>query len=112
MDENEGKSDKKKSRENRLAEGKEESFKFYPNPSDGNFVLDLDLNTKDEVSVLITDMSGKEVYKESFLAESHPFGTGNGKTSKTIDLGSEKKGTFIVTIKQGKKTSSKKIIIE
>lgn len=104
MDENEGKSDKKKSKESRLAEGKEESFKFYPNPSDGDFVLDLDLNSKEEVSVLITDMTGKEVYKEKF--------SGNGKTSKTIDLGSEKKGTFIVTIKQGKITSSKKIIIE
>jgi len=103
-DEKEHKSGKRKSKENSIAGEKEDNFKFYPNPSDGNFVLDLDLNGKDEVSVLITDMNGKEVYKEKI--------SGSGKTSKTIDLGNDKSGTFIVIIKQGKKTSSKKIIIE
>ena len=90
------KSDKKKNKE-------ESNFSFYPNPSDGNFVLDLDLNGKDDAQVRITDMNGKEVYNEKI--------TGNGKVSKSIDL-SGKKGTFIVTIKQGKKTTNKKIIIE
>ena len=81
----------------------ESSFNFYPNPSDGNFVLDMDLNGKDDAQVKITDMYGKVVYNEKI--------TGNGKVTKTIDL-SGKKGTFIVTIKQGKRTDTKKIIIE
>ncbi|MFI5164389.1 MAG: T9SS type A sorting domain-containing protein [Bacteroidia bacterium] len=82
----------------------ENNFNFYPNPSDGNFTLELNLNGKDDASVHITDINGKEVYNEKI--------SGNGKTSKTINLGSDKKGTFIVIIKQGKKTTSKKIIIE
>ena len=90
------KSDKKKSKE-------ESNFNFYPNPSDGNFVLELNIDEKEPAQVKITDMNGKDIYNEKV--------SGNGKVSKTIDL-SGKKGTFIVTIKQGKKTTSKKIIIE
>ena len=91
----------------------ESSFNFYPNPSDGKFTLDLDLspvgnnsngvNGKEDALVKITDMNSREVYHEKI--------SGNGKMSKTIDLNG-KKGTFIVTIKQGKRTTSKKIIIE
>ena len=90
------KSDRKKSKD-------ETTFGFYPNPSDGNFTLDLELNGKEDAQVKITDMNGKEIYNEKL--------SGNGKVSKAIDL-SGKKGTFIVTIKQGKKITSKKIIIE
>lgn len=90
------KSDRKKSKE-------ETNFSFYPNPSDGNFILDLEMNGKDDAQVKITDMNGKVVYSEKI--------SGNSKVSKSIDL-SGKKGTFIVTIKQGKKITSKKIIIE
>lgn len=97
MDEDEKGSGGRKSKD-------EHNFNFYPNPSDGNFVMDLDLNGKEDAQVRITDMNGKEVYNERF--------SGNGKTSKAISLGKDKKGTFIVTIKQGKRTSSKKIIIE
>lgn len=90
------KSGKKKSKD-------ETTFNFYPNPSDGDFTLDLDLNGKEGAQVKITDMDGKEIYNEKVA--------GNGMVSKTIHL-SGKKGTFIVTIKQGKKITSKKIIIE
>jgi hypothetical protein len=82
----------------------ESSFNFYPNPSDGNFVLDIDLKNKEDASIRITDMNGKDVYNEKV--------SGTGKTSKAINLGTDKRGTFIVTIKQGKRTSTKKIIIE
>jgi hypothetical protein len=90
--------------EKRKSKGEENNFSFYPNPSDGNFTLDLDLNGKEDASVRITDLDGKEIYNEKI--------SGAGKTSKSVNLGTDKKGTFIVTIKQGKKTTSKKIIIE
>lgn len=102
MDEENEKSKKRKGVQ--PAEEIMENFSFYPNPSDGNFILDLDLNGKEDALIRITDMNGKEVYSEKIK--------GNGKTTKTVNVGNERKGTFIVTIKQGKRTSSKKIIIE
>lgn len=105
--------DDDKGSERKLKEKEADNFSFYPNPSDGNFTLDLDLNPvgnpsngvngKEAVAVRIVDMSGKEVYNEKI--------SGNGSVSKSINLDG-KKGTFIVTVKQGKRTSSKKIIIE
>jgi len=85
------------------SEKEENSFSFYPNPSDGNFILELTLDENEPAHVKITDTNGKEIYNEKI--------TGNGKVSKAIDL-SGNKGTFIVTIRQGKKSISKKIIIE
>jgi hypothetical protein len=90
------KSDRKKSKDDM-------EFSFYPNPSEGNFVLEMNIDEKEPAQIKITDMDGKEIYNEKL--------SGNGKVSKTIDL-SGKKGTFIVTIKQGKKVTSKKIIVE
>ncbi len=99
MDEegNATKSDRKKVKE-------ESEFNFYPNPSDGNFTLELDLDGKEDAIVSITDIAGKEVFSEKI--------NDKGKTTKNISLGNNKKGTFVVTIKQGKKTTSKKIIID
>ncbi|MBI3500365.1 MAG: T9SS type A sorting domain-containing protein [Bacteroidetes bacterium] len=90
------KSNRKKSKD-------ETEFSFYPNPSDGNFILELNLDEKEPAQIKITDMDGKEMYNEKL--------SGNGMVSKTINLNG-KKGTFIVTIRQGKKITSKKIIIE
>ena len=81
----------------------ETNVNFYTNPSDGNFTLELELEGKEPAQVRITDMDGKEVYTEKI--------TGNGKVSKNLKLDG-KKGTFIVTIKQGNKIINKKIIIE
>ena len=97
--------DNEKDADNRRKSDKEtDDFNFYPNPSDGNFILELNLNGKEEAYVQISDINGKEVYHERI--------TDSGKISKSIDLGTNKNGTFIVTIKQGKRTISKKIIIE
>lgn len=87
----------------RVKDGESNNFSFYPNPSDGNFNLDLDLDGKKSAQVIITDITGKEVYNEKV--------SGKGKVSQKINLDG-KKGTFIVTVKQGGKTQSKKIIIE
>lgn len=96
-DESSEKSDKRTEKE-------ESSVNFYPNPSDGNFMLDLELSGKEDASVRITDMNGKEIYTDKI--------SGNGRISKSINLGTSKKGTFILTVKQSKRTTSKKIIIE
>ena len=83
--------------------GEEPGFSFYPNPSDGTFTLDLELKNNDPALVSITDLNGTEIYHETVK--------GDGRVSKVINL-KDRKGTFIVVIKQNKRTTSKKIIIE
>lgn len=79
-------------------------MKFYPNPSDGKFNMDIDVKGKQPVVITIHDMSGKQLYKEEVKGE--------GRHSTSFDLSNEGKGTYIIDIRQGKTTTTKKIVVE
>jgi hypothetical protein len=83
---------------------KPDDLKFYPNPSDGKFSIEFESDGKQPVSIVITDMNGKQVQKQEV--------SGEGKHSLSFDLRSEGKGTYILNLQQGKKSTTKKIIIE
>lgn len=82
----------------------EGNVNFYPNPNNGKFTMDFESDGKHPITITITDMSGREVYKEEVKGE--------GKLSRTIDISNESKGSYIMTMQQGKKSKTKKIIIE
>lgn len=81
-----------------------DNFVFYPNPSDGSFILELELSGENSADVKITDMQGKIIFQETI--------NGSGTVSRDINLGSDRKGIFIITVKKEKKTVVKKIIVE
>ena len=81
-----------------------EGLNFYPNPNNGRFTIDFEAEGKQPVIIRINDMNGKEVYRE----EVKP----NGRHSAQVDITSEGKGTYILNLQQGKKSTSKKIVIE
>ena len=78
--------------------------KFYPNPSDGKFTIEYELKSKEPAVITITDVNGKQLFKDMIK--------GGGKYSKQVDLGNNGKGIFILNLQQGKKSISKKIVIE
>lgn len=84
-----------------------EHFNFYPNPNKGSFTLTFDMaqNENTPTIINITDLSGRSVYKEKLSDFS-------GTYSKQIDLTGVSKGTYLLDIRQGKKTISKKIMVE
>lgn len=84
--------------------GLEGNVEFYPNPNNGKFTMDFDSDSKQPVTIVITDMNGREVFKEVVKGE--------GRISRTIDISKQSKGTYIMTMQQGKKSNTKKIIIE
>jgi hypothetical protein len=81
-----------------------EDLKFYPNPSDGKFTVEYDLKSKETAVLTITDASGKQLFKDEIR--------GGGKYVKQIDLGGKGKGVFILNLQQGRKSISRKIVIE
>lgn len=95
---------KEKAPKKEKSELKTEGLNFYPNPSDGRFTLDFEVEGKQPVIIRITDINGREVYKEEVKGE--------GRHSRPIDISSESKGTYILNLQQGKKSKSKKIVIE
>ncbi|MCO6501063.1 MAG: T9SS type A sorting domain-containing protein [Vicingus serpentipes] len=75
-------------------------FEIYPNPAK-SFIWIKNLNSNENVKVIIYDITGKEIYKETFSEKTRI------NTSKW-----NKKGTYIITIlKNEKLVYNKKIII-
>lgn len=81
-----------------------EGLNFYPNPSNGQFTIDFEAEGRQPVVIRITDMNGKEVYQEEVRV--------NGRHSQQIDLSSHGKGAYLLTLRQGKRSAAKKIVIE
>lgn len=84
---------------------KTDQLKYYPNPNDGKFNLSFKLDQKEEVTVMVMDILGNEVYKEELL----DF---NGVYDNKINLSGKQKGIYILQIKQKKKALTRKILIE
>ncbi|SDI40595.1 S8 family serine peptidase [Winogradskyella thalassocola] len=83
------------------------SLIVYPNPNNGEFTISFDsnLNNNSDVKVDIYDISGRLVYKNSFVNDSVRF-------NKTINLSGVASGVYIANISKGNNITSQKIIIE
>ena len=84
---------------------KPSQLNYYPNPNNGKFNLKFMLDQKEEVTVKVIDILGKEVYKEKIL----DF---NGTYDNQIDLTGKEKGIYILQIIQKRKALTRKILIE
>lgn len=76
-------------------------FSIYPNPSSTQININFKTPIKENISVTLTDISGKMVYSEKFINKQ----TINIKTSHF------QKGSYILSIQTFEKKSSQKIII-
>jgi len=78
---------------------KQSQFNLYPNPTNGIFVIELDKNSKYEVTVI--DILGKTVYTSSI-----------NDMSTTIDLSGLEKGVYTVELKDENSKYTEKLIVE
>lgn len=78
----------------------------YPNPSNGKFALDFELAEKGKTQLLVTDLQGKEIYKEEFVNE------GVGLQTRQLDLSNHAGGFYLLKIKNGDKSLVKKIVLQ
>jgi hypothetical protein len=81
-----------------------EELKFYPNPTNGQFTLEFFVPSKGTTNITINDMNGKLVYANSV--------EGEGSHKKEIDISNAGNGMYILNLSQGKKSTSKKIVID
>ena len=79
-----------------------EDFKIFPNPNNGNFNITGSLKVTSEVSILITDMQGRVILKDSE----------NGTIlNKSINLNSVANGIYLVKISSESGSKTEKIVI-
>ncbi len=77
----------------------------YPNPNRGVFKISFENTHKNNVDISIADKNAVSVYEERLNAF-------KGTYEKEIDLSAKPKGTYYLTIKNGKQESNSKIVIE
>jgi photosystem II stability/assembly factor-like uncharacterized protein len=83
----------------------EAGLNVYPNPNDGHFQIALKDASGKPVQVLVFDITGKVVFDASEA-------NGNSVFVKDLDLSSYSHGMYFVQIRDGEKTSTKKIIVQ
>lgn len=83
---------------------KNNSLTVYPNPSDGHVYINIDLTTKENGQLEITDLMGKKVFEHSFSQLS--------SESLEADLSEFKKGIYFVNLRTDNDIITKKLIIQ
>lgn len=78
---------------------------FYPNPSDGQFDLNMKTKTDRPVQFNVVDSEGNEVFNRVGIPE-------DGVYRLTIDLSKKEKGNYILKMIQGKEALTKRIAIK
>ena len=80
------------------------NFKIYPNPNNGNFTVQFDSNSGNDIKVAVHDIRGRQIFDKSYA--------NNGLFSENLSLSNVQAGIYLVTVQDGEKKEVKKIVIE
>ncbi|WP_040252425.1 zinc-dependent metalloprotease [Psychroserpens mesophilus] len=80
------------------------SFAIFPNPNNGEFTIKLNSNSGNDIKVDIFDIRGRRIFNNSF--------TNTGEFTETVSLNSVQAGMYLVTVNDGNKEVTKRIIVE
>jgi len=81
-----------------------ENFTLYPNPNNGNFTIQFNSNSGNEIKINVHDIRGREIYSKSY--------TNDGLFNENLQLSNAQSGIYLVTVQDGSRKEVKKIVIE
>ncbi|ESU19430.1 fpp1 protein [Flavobacterium cauense R2A-7] len=88
--------------------GTEESilkdFVIYPNPNNGNFTVQLESNSGNDIKINVHDISGRVIFEKSYQ--------NTGTFIQNLQLNTVQAGTYLVTVQDGDNKSTKRIIVK
>lgn len=80
------------------------NFVVYPNPNNGKFTINFDADTTNPVEVKVFDLRGREIYSNNY--------TNQSLFNETIDLDAIQSAVYLLKVKNGNQSVTKKIVIE
>jgi hypothetical protein len=80
-------------------------LKLFPNPTEGRFRLQAQLDGTTPAMVEIADLHGRVVYRRD-------FGQAAGSFDELFDLGSESKGVYFVKFEAGGQVAVRKVVLQ
>lgn len=81
------------------------NLKLYPNPNKGEFTVDFNSVSNNDVEIEVYDISGRKVYNNIYSNVESRF-------NETVSLLNVQSGVYIMNVTQGSSTTSRKLIIE
>ncbi|WP_313804782.1 reprolysin-like metallopeptidase [Flavobacterium sp.] len=81
-----------------------ENFTIYPNPNNGNFNVQFNSVSGNEIKIGVHDMRGRLVFENSYQ--------NTGAINQNVQLNNVQSGIYIVTVQDGEHKEVKKIVIE
>ena len=79
-------------------------FEIYPNPNGGQFKLDLESSSEVGFTMIVRNMLGQTVHSELISV--------NGSMIKDIDLSSNEKGVYFVSLENETERLVKKVVLK
>ena len=80
------------------------NFVLYPNPNKGNFTVQFDSTSSNEIGISVHDMRGRLILNNTY--------TNTGLFSQNVELTNVQAGVYLVTVQDGDKKVVKRIVIE
>jgi subtilisin-like proprotein convertase family protein len=81
-----------------------ENFTLYPNPNNGNFNIQFNSNSGNEIKINVHDIRGRAIYSKSY--------TNIGLFYENLQLSNVQSGVYLVTVQDGSRKEIKKIMIK
>jgi len=79
-------------------------FKVYPNPNKGNFTVQFDSNSGNNIDIFVYDIRGRQIFNKSF--------ENSGLFNQNLELNNIQSGIYMVTVQDGDKKETRKIVIQ
>ena len=87
-----------------VSENEFESFSLFPNPNNGSFTLELQSNTSNNISIDIYDIGGRKIHNQAYI--------NNGNFKQVIELGTIESGLYLMTVSDGQRKITERIIVK
>ncbi|HUH28168.1 reprolysin-like metallopeptidase [Gelidibacter sp.] len=87
-----------------VAENSFETFTIFPNPSHGDFTVKLQSHSGQDIKIVVYDIRGREVFENRFENTSN--------FREVIRLDNAQSGMYLITISDGLRTVTKKILVD
>lgn len=81
-----------------------EDFSIFPNPNEGEFTVKLNSNSGNDINIDVFDIRGRRIFNNSYA--------NNADFSEVVRLNNVQSGIYLVTVSDGDKKTTKKIIVE
>lgn len=80
------------------------NFSIHPNPSNGNFTVQFDSKSSNEIKIGVHDLRGREIFNKSYQ--------NSGVFNQNLQLSNVQAGVYLVTVQDGDRKEVKKIVIQ